>query len=87
MKTIKDIDEIEKDFIGEADLQKEAKKEKPKGAVGRGRPRKEDKNKANFQVYVNLTEDEKKAAEAKSEELGISLSALFKIGLRKVLTL
>ena len=83
MKTIKDIDEIEKDFINEADLQKEAKKEKPKGAVGRGRPRKA--NKATFQVYVNLTEDEKKAAEAKSEELGISLSALFKIGLKKVL--
>lgn len=85
MAKIKDIDDIdtsekENKFIAAADMSKAKKK---KG----GRPKKEPRQKASEQIFINVTPDEKVKIEAKARELGISVSALCKISLAKFMML
>jgi len=78
IKEIDDLEEKEKKFINSADMNK---LKKNRG----GRPKKEVAEKASEQIFINVTKLEKKAAEDKAAELGISLSSLAKIGLKKMM--
>jgi len=83
MGTIIDIDDLnntaeENKFIKSADL---SKTKKNKG----GRPKKEAKDKASEQIFINVTESEKIKIELAAKELGISISALCKVSLAKFL--
>jgi hypothetical protein len=79
IKEIQEIEDKELQFISGADMKK-----KVKGAGGR--PKKAEKDKATQHILVNLTLAEKEVAEAKAKELGLSLSALAKIGLKKMIS-
>lgn len=80
MAKIKDLDDLESKeenkFIAAADMSK-------KGNGKGGRPKKEAKDKATEQIFVNVTQDEKSKIEDYAKDLGISISALCKISLFK----
>ena len=81
---IKDMDELIPDkpkkevdaFIKSADMSKSTKK---KG----GRPKKAESEKANKQIYVNLTEEQKTKLEAYANTMGVQTSAVVKMLLAK----
>ena len=82
---IKDMDELIQDskpkkevssFIKSADMSKTVK---GKG----GRPKKSETEKANKQIFVNLTEEQKIKLDNYSNNMGISTSAVVKMLLSK----
>jgi len=76
------VSENEKKFVSGADMKKSTAN---KPLKGRGRPRKKDEDKATEQLFINVTPSEKETIEAKAKEIGISVSALVKIGIKKIL--
>jgi hypothetical protein len=84
MAKFKDMDDLEEqtskkkeaDFLSGADMQK-----KKKGAGGR--PKKAAGEKATEQIFINVTKDEKLQIEEEAQNLGISVSALCKIAIKK----
>ena len=84
---IKDIDELipEKKptsavdkFIKSADMTKTATIKKTTG-----RPKKKESEKANCQVFINLTEEQKNKLDTHANEMGISSSTIMKMLLKK----
>ena len=72
---IKPKKEVE-NFIKSADMSKSVKS---KG----GRPKKKESEKANKQIFVNLTEEQKSKLEAYSNSMGVPTSAVVKMLLSK----
>lgn len=63
-------------FIKSADMTKSRK-------TGVGRPRKKESEKANKQVFINLTEEQKNKLDSYSSNMGISSSTVMKMLLSK----
>ena len=83
---IKDMDELIPDektsavekFIKSADMTKTSSK--PKAT---GRPKKKESEKANCQVFINLTEEQKNKLTSYADNMGISASTVVKMLLSK----
>lgn len=84
---IKDLDDLEVDskknksvekFIKSADMTKIATKKK-----ATGRPKKKEEDKSNYQVFINLTEEQKAKLTKQSDDMGVSVSAIVKMILAK----
>jgi len=80
MVKIRDLDELDTEeetnkFIAAADMSKGKKKG--------GRPKKDARDKASEQIFINVTPAEKARIEKSAKALGISVSALCKISLAK----
>ena len=83
---IKDIDDLIPDektsavnkFIKSADMTKTSSK--PKAT---GRPKKKESEKANCQVFINLTEEQKNKLTSYADNMGISASTVVKMLLSK----
>lgn len=83
---IKDIDDLIPDektsavnkFIKSADMTKTSSK--PKST---GRPKKKESEKANCQVFINLTEEQKNKLTSYADSMGISASTVVKMLLSK----
>ena len=73
----KPVDAISK-FIKSADMTKT--NSKPKSM---GRPKKKESEKANCQVFINLTEEQKNKLTTYSDNMGISASTVVKMLLSK----
>ena len=63
-------------FIKSADMTKSRK-------AGVGRPKKKESEKANKQVFINLTEEQKNKLDSYSSNMGISSSTVMKMLLAK----
>ena len=63
-------------FIKSADMTKTRK-------AGIGRPTKKESEKANKQVFINLTEEQKNKLDTHANEMGISSSTIMKMLLKK----
>ncbi len=79
---IRDMDDFNNNdkinaFVKNADMKNDVTKNKG------GRPKKSDEEKANKQIFVNLTKDQKDKLESYSKDLGISVSAVVKMALNK----
>jgi transcriptional regulator with PAS, ATPase and Fis domain len=81
---IKDMNDLKIDnkpkavdkFIKSADMTKTRKS-------GIGRPKKKESEKANKQVFINLTEEQKNKLDNHANEMGISSSTIMKMLLKK----
>jgi len=88
MAKIKDLDDLdsqetteeETKFINAADMNRGNITKKNKG----GRPRKSAEEKASEQIFINVTPNEKLKIEEHAKQIGVSVSALCKIGLSQM---
>ena len=76
---IKDIDSFdnEKAFVGSADMV--STQTKSKG----GRPKKDANDKANHQVFINLTKEQKNKLESNAAEFALPVSTYVKMVLKR----